>query len=179
MIKCEKDRKTFPTLQKMEKNILWFRDVYGCNNGNSDIHGKEFPKQSLFHCKYHGSHTQTNVRHNFDVDVRKRWDLRIGNNWLGESLWRYLSLIGDERIINLQRTKEALRLLGFCVASWEDFTKSWIKRSMGAKIRMDHFCSKLHKLTESMESRRNSNGTSSKDLIRCSSTTKSKVYWAD
>ena len=29
-----------------------------------------------------------------------------------------------------------------------------------------------------MESRRNSSGTSSQDLIRCSSATKSKVYWA-
>ena len=31
-------------------------------------------------------------------------------------------------------------------------------------------------LTESMESRRNSSGTSSQDLTRCSSATKSKVY---
>ena len=34
-------------------------------------------------------------------------------------------------------------------------------------------------LTESMENRRNSSGTSSQDLIRCSSATKSKIYWVD
>ena len=33
--------------------------------------------------------------------------------------WKYLSLIGDERIINIQRTR-------FCVVSWEDPTKSGI-----------------------------------------------------
>ena len=37
--------------------------------------------------------------------------------------WKYLSLIVDERIINLQRTK-GLRLFGFSVVSWEDSTKS-------------------------------------------------------
>ena len=34
-------------LQEMEKNMLWFGEyVYVCNDGVSDIHGKEFPKQS-------------------------------------------------------------------------------------------------------------------------------------
>ena len=32
--------------------------------------------------------------------------------------WKYLSLIGDETIINLQR--ESLRLFRFCVVSWKD-----------------------------------------------------------
>ena len=43
-------------------------------------------------------------------------------SWENHS-WRYLSLIGDERTINLQ-THEGLRLFRFCVVSWEDPTKS-------------------------------------------------------
>ena len=37
--------------------------------------------------------------------------------------WKYQSLIGDERIINLQRTKVYV-FFGFCVMPWEDFRKS-------------------------------------------------------
>ena len=33
--------------------------------------------------------------------------------------WKYMSLIGDERIINLQRTKVYV-LFRFCIVSWED-----------------------------------------------------------
>ena len=48
---------------------------------------------------------------------------------------------------------------------------------MGAKIRDGSNLLKITKtLTESMESRRNSSGTSSQDSIRCSSAKKSKVY---
>ena len=36
--------------------------------------------------------------------------------------WKYLSLIGDERIINLQRT--SLRLFRFCIVPWEDPSES-------------------------------------------------------
>ena len=38
-------------------------------------------------------------------------------HWAKHS-WKYLSLIGDETIINLQR--ESLRLFKFCVVSWKD-----------------------------------------------------------
>ena len=37
--------------------------------------------------------------------------------------WKYLSLIGDERISNLQRTKVE-RLFRFCIVSWEDPSES-------------------------------------------------------
>ena len=36
---------------------------------------------------------------------------------------KYLSLIGDETFINLQRAK-SLRLLRFCVVSWKDPSES-------------------------------------------------------
>ena len=34
-----------------------------------------------------------------------------------KSPWKYLSLIGDEQVISLQRTK-GLRLFRFCIVSW-------------------------------------------------------------
>ena len=52
-----------------------------------------------------------------DLTLKKMFDIsaklvteqdeisRFGNDWLGKHSWKYLSLIGDERIINLQRTK--------------------------------------------------------------------------
>ena len=43
--------------------------------------------------------------------------------------WKYLSLIGDERIINLQ-PREGLRLFRFCIVSWKDPSKSGIQRSL-------------------------------------------------
>ena len=58
-----------------------------------------------FHCVYCRSHTEANVRHICEIGVRTRSDLRFGNDWLEKHSWTYLSLIGDETIINLQRTK--------------------------------------------------------------------------
>ena len=59
--------------------------------------------------------------------------------------WKYLSLIGDERIINLQRTKvyvfsESNKLV------MKDPSKSGIQRSLEEKDRMDHIFSKLQRL---------------------------------
>ena len=36
---------------------------------------------------------------------------------LDDSSWKYLSLIGDEQVISLQRTK-SLRIVRFCIVSW-------------------------------------------------------------
>ena len=80
-------------------------NVHVCNIGISSIHGKELPGQSSFHHKYERSHIETNVRHIWKISVRARWDLWTGNNWLGKSFLGKMSLIGDERVINLQRTK--------------------------------------------------------------------------
>ena len=43
-----------------EHSIIWGH-VYGCNNGISSIHGKEFPKQSKFHFEHCRSHTEAHV----------------------------------------------------------------------------------------------------------------------
>ena len=89
--------------------------------------------------------------------------------------WKYMSLIGDERIINLQRTKvyvfsDSVLCLGKIHQNPES-NKAWEER--------------IGWITSSQSYRNfdgidgeptNSSGTSSQDLIRCSSATKSKVY---
>ena len=47
----------------------------------------------------------------------------------GKNSWRRLSLIGDETVINLQRTK-SLCLLRFCVVFREDPSTSRFQRSL-------------------------------------------------
>ena len=59
--------------------------------------------------------------------------------------WKYLSLIGDERIINLQRTKVYV-FFGFCMVSWKDPSTSEFQRILEEQDRMDQIFSKLQKL---------------------------------
>ena len=44
-------------------------NVYGCNNGISSIHGEELPEQVSIHFEHDRSHTQTNVRHIYEIGV--------------------------------------------------------------------------------------------------------------
>ena len=80
-------------------------NVYGCDDECSDIHGKEFPGQSKFHYEYNRSHPEENVRH-----IRKNWwaNKMRSPMWIRffreKHSWKHLSLIGDETVINLQRT---------------------------------------------------------------------------
>ena len=79
--------------------------VHVCNSGISSIHGKESPGQLSFHCK----HKDLTVKQMFDISTRlvSEQDEISGLETIGweNCSWRYLSLIGDERVINLQRTK--------------------------------------------------------------------------
>ena len=52
-----------------EKTFYDLENVHGCNNGISSMHEKELPKQLSIHCKHDRSHTQTNVRHNYEIGV--------------------------------------------------------------------------------------------------------------
>ena len=72
MIKSDKERKEFQTLQKKEKNILLFGIVFGCDDECGDIHGDEFSRESEFHCEYHRSHIEENVRHICKISGRTR-----------------------------------------------------------------------------------------------------------
>ena len=73
--------------------------------------------------EHNRSHTRTNVRHVYKIGVWTRWDVRIGTIGWDNHSWKYFFLIGDERVINLQRTKVYV-FLGFCVVLWEDFEDS-------------------------------------------------------
>ena len=80
-------------------------NVHHCHNGISSIHGKNY----LNNCQSIENTTDLTLRQMFDISARlvseqdeiSGWET-IG--WENHS-WKYLSLIGDERVINLQRTK--------------------------------------------------------------------------
>ena len=92
-------------LQKMEKTFYDLVNVYGCNNGISSIHGKNF----LNNCQSIVNTTDLTLKQMFDISTRlvSEQDEISGLETIGweNHSWKYLSLIGDERIINLQRTK--------------------------------------------------------------------------
>ena len=62
---AEKTEKNFQRYKRWRRTFYYLVNVYGCNDGISFIHGKEFSKQLSFHCEYDRSRTQTNVRHNW------------------------------------------------------------------------------------------------------------------
>ena len=111
------------------------------------------------------------LKHMFDVTAQLVNDQEeihgLDKIHWGKNSWRQLSLIGDETVINLQRTK-SLCLLGFCVVPGEDPSTSRFQRSL-EKTELQG--SNPGKATEimmvSMESRPNSSGTSSQDSQRC------------
>ena len=57
--------------------------------------------------------------------------------------WKYLSLIGDETIINLQRAK--LYVFSDSVVSWKDPSTSKCQRILEGQDRMDHNFSTLQR----------------------------------
>ena len=59
--------------------------------------------------------------------------------------WKYLSLIDDERIINLQRAKVYV-FFRFCVVSWKGPSTSEVQRSLEGQDWMDHNFSKFQRL---------------------------------
>ena len=87
--------------------------------------------------------------------------------------WKHVSLIGDETVINLQRTKVYV-FSDLCCASGGSFNIQ-IPTKLG-KTELQG--SRPRKATEimmvSMESRLNSSGTSSQDSQRCSSVVQSR-----
>ena len=81
-------------------------NVHDCNNGISSNHLNELPEQLPIHCKHNRSRTQTNVRHfnkiNWCLIKMRSQDWR---QLVARIIRGNLSMIGDEKIINLQRTK--------------------------------------------------------------------------
>ena len=115
-------------------------NVHVCNIGISSIHEKELPEQLSFHREYKRSHTSNKM---FDISTRlvSEQDEISGLETIGceNHSWKYMSLIGDERVINLQRTNvyvfsESVLCLGKIFEklqsndAWED-RLGWFKSS--------------------------------------------------
>ena len=93
----------------------------------------------------------------------------------GKNSWRQLSLIGDETVINLQRTKvyvfsDSVLCLGR-ILRHPDSNEAWKNRIAGSRPRKATVI-----MMVSMESRPNWSGTFSQDSQRCSSVIKSMIY---
>ena len=78
-------------------------------------------KNFLNNCQSIANTKGLTLRQMFDTSTRlvSEQDEISGLETIGweKHSWKYLSLIGDERVINLQR-HEGLRLFGFCIVSW-------------------------------------------------------------
>ena len=99
----------------------------------------------------------------------------LDKNQLEKNSWKRLSLIGDETVIILQSTKvfvfsNSVLCLGK-IHQHPESNEAWKKRMKGSQPRKA-----TETMTESMESRLNSSGTSSQDSQRCSSVVKSMIY---
>ena len=81
------------------------RNVHACNNEISSIHGKNY----LDNCHSIANTKDLTLKQMFGISTRlvSEQDEISGLETIGweNHSWKYLSLIGDERIINLQRTK--------------------------------------------------------------------------
>ena len=124
MIKCGKTEKNFQCCRRWRRTFYDLVNVYGCNNGISSIHGKEFPKNNRISVV---NTEDLTLKQMFDISAKlvTEQDEISGLETIGweKPSWKYLSLIGDERTINLQRN-ESLRLFRFCIVSWEDPSES-------------------------------------------------------
>ena len=119
------------------------------------------------------------LKHMFDITAKLVGEQEEINNlddihW-GKNSWRQLSLIGDETVINLQRTKvyvfsDSVLCLGK-IHQHPMSNEAWKKR-----IEWIITDKATETMTESMESRLNSSGTSSQDSQRCSSVVKSMFF---
>ena len=141
----------------MKKSFYDLENVHGCNNGISIFMGKNY--QNNCHCIVNT--TDLTLKQMFDISTKfaSEQDKVSGMetiSWENHS-WRYLSLIGDEWIINLQRTKvyvfsESVLCFGMILGNpesneaWEQ-RLGWIKSSQNYRI-----------LTESMVSQWKSSG---------------------
>ena len=107
-------------------NVKWYRrcrekfydlvNVHGCYNGISGINGKEYQNNC------HSIMNTTDLTHTqmFDISTKlvSEQDEISGLETIGweNHSWKYLSFIGDERVINLQRTK--VYVFRSCIVSW-------------------------------------------------------------
>ena len=142
---AKKTETTFKCYRRWRETFYELVNVRDCNNGIRSIHGKELPEQLPINCEHNRSHTEANVRHFRKIGGRKRWDLWIGNNWLGKSFME-IPVINWRRKSHQPSAHKGLRLFRCCIVSWKDPSKSRIQRCLEENDRMDHIFSKLQRL---------------------------------
>ena len=127
------------------------------------------------------------IKNSTDLTLKKIFDIseklvseqeKINNvdkiHWKNHS-WKQLSLIGDETVVNLQSAKvyvfsDSVLCLGK-IHQHPESNEAWKKVLKGSQP-----TKATEIMTVSMESRRNSSGTSSQDSQRCSSVIKSVIF---
>ena len=152
-----------------EHSIIWGMFMAATMNAATFM-GKNFStiQNFIMNCR------DLTLKQMFDITAKLVGEQEEINNldnilW-GKNSWRQLSLIGDETVINLQRTK--VYVFSDSVFSFgkihqhPESNEAWKKRIEGITEIM----------TVSMESRLNLSGTSSQDSQRCSSVVKSMIY---
>ena len=147
-------------------------NVYGCNDGISDFHGKKIQdnQNSIVNT------TDLTLKQTFGISAKVVGEQdeisnleRIG--W-EEHSWKYLSLICDERV-NARRST-SFQIL-YCVLGRSNKILNLTKHGRKDYDGLQHLKA-TETMMESVESRVNSSGTSSQDSIRCSSMEKSQIY---
>ena len=179
MIKCGKDRKEFPMFaEDEEKHSMIWGMFMAVTMESAVFMGKNYQNN----CHSIANTTDLTLKQMFDISTKlvSEQDEISGLEAIGweNHSWKYLSFIGDERIINLQRAKvyvfsDSVLCLGKILQNPES-NDAWEPRL--GRIKSSQIAETL---TESVENRRNSSGTSSEDSIRCSSAKKSKVCFTD
>ena len=145
-MKCEKDRKECPTLQAKERNILLFGEcLWAVTMASATFMGKKFQDNQNSTVNT----TDLTLKQMFGISAKLVAEQdEISNlqtiGWEKHSL-KYLSLIGDERVINLQRGKvyfvsDSVLCLGK-VHQHPNANESW--KNTVAGIRSDNFSQRL------------------------------------
>ena len=115
-------------------------------------------------------------RHHRAIGERPRGDPWFGQHSLRNHSWKQLSLIGDETVINLQRTKVKV-FSDSVLCPRQSSSTSRFQRSLEEQnCRGQRPRKATEILMVSMESRPNSSGTSSQDSQSCTSAVKLMMY---
>ena len=99
---AKKTKTNFKCYRRWRETFYHLVNVHDCNNGISSIHGKELPESIV-------NTTDLTLKQMFDISTKlvSEQDEISGLETIGweNHSWKYLSFIGDERVISLQRTK--------------------------------------------------------------------------
>ena len=148
-------------------------NVYGCNSGISSF--RERISKTIVTPLWIWQISHSNKSSHI-CEIVAEQDEISGLETIGweKHSWKYLLLIGDERIINLQRT-EVYVFSDFVLSLGRIHQNPESKKHGNKEWDGWPLLKATETLTESVEIRLNSSGTFSQDSPRCSSSTKSKI----